>query len=102
MNPQHRVDAAPQLLQARFGFGDAGHVGKGDEHAVDRPLRGTIGQDAHQVMRPAVAAGDAARAALPGCEHRLGFLPQIEIDDAADDVGQRPPAIDVLQVEDSP
>ncbi len=92
------VDALPQLLLTRFGLGDPGHIGKRDDHAIHRPLCRAVGQDAHQVLRPALAAADAAGAALASREHRSDLLPQIEIDESADNIGQRPAAIDSIRL----
>ena len=99
-DPQHRIDPMAELALIFLELGDAGDVGKGDEHAVQCPVGGAIRQDAHQVMRLAIAPHDPPLAAFAVGKNGLDFVAQIEVGEFADDVGQRPAAVEIDQVED--
>src|SRR5204863_513783 len=93
-DPQHRIDPMAELALIFLELGDAGDVGKGDEHAVQCPVGGAIRQDAHQVMRLAVAPHDPPLAAFAVGENGLDLVAQIELGELADDVGQRPASVE--------
>ncbi len=94
------LDAVAEFCLIFLELGDAGDVGKGHQHPVHPLVRGAVGQDSHQVMGLAVAAHDPALAALAAAEHRFDLVPQVEIGNLADDVGQRPAAVAIHEVED--
>src|SRR5215831_2775876 len=82
-----------------LGRDEARDVDKRQKHAINLVVRGAIREDTREIV--AVSAGVAYRAfghLLPGA-YPAHVLVQVRVFDAADDIGQRPPAVARDEVE---
>jgi hypothetical protein len=88
----------PGLLLA-LGRDHARDVDQGEDRPVGRLVPVEVGESAHQVVDPALAAGDPALDRTLARQHGPDVLVQPGVVELARDVGERPAAVGRDEVE---